>query len=99
MTFKPIHGHCSGGYLNRTPTYNSWRAMRQRVLNPKHEMFSHYGGRGITIDPRWDSFQEFLKDMGERPTGKTLDRIDVNGNYCKENCKWSTKKQQQRNKR
>lgn len=96
---KIIHGHRGSLGSNRTPTYNSWRAMKMRLTQKTHESYSWYGGRGITMDPRWDKFEAFLADMGERPEGKTLDRIDPNGNYTKDNCKWSTAKQQARNKR
>jgi hypothetical protein len=58
-----------------------------------------HGNGGITFDTRWNDFSCFLEDMGDRPEGKTLDRVDVNGNYCKSNCKWSTRSEQERNKR
>ena len=89
------HGHdCVS---NRSPTYVSWREIFHRCDNPKYDLFSRYGGRGITYDPRWRSFDAFLSDMGERPPGCTLDRIDYNGNYEKSNCRWATPKQQGRN--
>lgn len=92
------HGHRRTN-RNRTATYLSWVAMKQRCLNPHHESYKDYGGRGIEIDSRWMNFDEFIFDMGKRPHGKTLDRIDVNGNYCKENCRWATAKMQSRNRR
>lgn len=81
-------------------TYKSWRAMRTRCLNPRDEHWENYGGRGITICKRWmDSFENFLSDMGIRPHGRTLDRININGNYEPENCRWSTPTEQSRNQR
>jgi len=90
----PTH-HGSG-----TPAYVSWAAMRDRCLNPKSTSYADYGARGITICKRWlDSFDNFLADMGPRPRGKSIDRIDVNGNYIKSNCRWATKKMQAKNQR
>jgi hypothetical protein len=77
----------------------SWQAMRARCLRPTASNYARYGGRGITIDPRWDVFANFLEDMGERPKGKTLDRIDPDGNYCKDNCRWATAAEQRLNQR
>lgn len=91
-----IHGH-SG--KRRTPTYLSWAGMIQRCTNPNHKFYPDYGGRGISVSLEWRDFRVFLVDMGKRPRNKTLDRKNVNGNYCKDNCKWSTKIQQERNKR
>jgi hypothetical protein len=80
--------------------YNSWISMRNRVNCKESASYVEYGGRGITICSRWDSFENFLKDMGERPIGNyTLDRREVNGNYEPSNCRWATVLQQARNKR
>lgn len=80
-------------------TYNSWSSMLQRCINKKHENYSNYGGRGIIVCERWKSFLSFLEDMGERPFNKTLERLNVNGNYSKDNCKWATMEEQRNNMR
>jgi hypothetical protein len=82
-----------------SPTWYSWISMKSRCNNPKASQYELYGGRGITICERWDKFENFLEDMGERPNGKTLDRINVNKGYEPSNCKWSTKKEQAQNRR
>lgn len=83
----------------RTPTFKSWSEMRNRCNNPNFKQFKDWGGRGITICPEWDTFLRFFSDMGERPSGTSLDRKDNSKGYSKENCQWSDKKTQNRNKR
>lgn len=73
--------------------------MRQRVLNPKNVRFPYYGGRGITIDPSWDDFAAFLRDLGPRPPGTTLGRIDNSRGYGPGNCRWETPAQQAASRR
>jgi len=82
-----------------TKTHNTWVCMKTRCLNPKSTQYKWYGAQGITIDPKWLTFEGFLEDMGERPKGHTLDRVDASKGYCKENCRWSTQKEQMRNTR
>lgn len=89
-----------GGASKRTPEYRSWESMKSRCKNQKDPMFVHYGARGVSVCGRWStSFEAFLEDMGSRPVGHTLDRIDVNGNYEPGNCRWADSKTQARNKR
>jgi len=95
---KTIHGH-TNGQRYRSRTYRSWDAMKQRCLNINNFKFNYYGGRGIMVCERWMVFENFLADMGERPEGLTLDRIDNDGHYEPINCKWSTYKQQNNNRR
>lgn len=91
------HGHYCNG--KRSPTYNSWRAMKYRCLYTTHPFYPDYGGRGITICDAWLTFVNFLADMGERPEGKTLERIDVDGNYEPGNVTWSSVYEQRWNRR
>ena len=84
----------------KTKEYGVWRGMRERCNNRKHVYWKNYGGRGIKVCERWrNSFSNFLDDMGNVPPGKTLDRIDNDGDYEPNNCKWSTREEQEANKR
>ena len=80
-----------------TKSHKSWDSMIQRCYNTNNDNYNNYGGRGIYVDERWHLFENFYKDMGDRPEGMTLDRIDVNGHYCKINCRWATQEQQNYN--
>lgn len=94
---KYKHGHVGTG--DKSPTYNTWLTMKQRCLNSKDPRYSDYGGRGIIICAAWLDFSNFLRDMGVRPAKTSIDRINTNGNYEPGNCRWATRKEQQRNMR
>ena len=79
--------------------YHSWVGMKQRCSNKRNKAYKHYGGRGIRYCAEWESWAGFYADMGERPEGYTLERVDVNGDYCPENCIWLEKRKQGTNKR
>jgi hypothetical protein len=98
------HGHSVRG--NRSRTYGVWAGMKQRCSNPKAIGYANYGGRGIKVCERWESFENFLADMGEAPGGprgnadhRSIDRIDVEGNYEPGNCRWATQTEQIANRR
>jgi hypothetical protein len=86
---RATHGHARDGVL--TPTYQSWAAMHKRCSDPNGKDWHLYGGRGVTVCTAWSDFAAFLADMGERPDGLTLDRVNPYGNYEPGNCRWATR--------
>jgi hypothetical protein len=91
------HGHRRQGASDRT--YVSWDSMWQRCTNSASPVYRDYGGRGITVDPNWSDFARFLADMGERPEGLELERVNNELGYSKANCRWATRKEQMLNTR
>jgi hypothetical protein len=91
-----INKNWKGG-VSKHPLYGAWSGMIGRCHNPNHYSYHQYGARGIVVTQRWREFENFLKDMGERPEGHTLDRVDPNGPYAPWNCRWATPSEQRRN--
>jgi len=92
-----LHGHAKRE--ERHPLYQTWKGMRHRCNNPNHKHYKNYGGRDIKICTRWNNFENFIADMGERPPDTSLDRINSDGDYEPANCKWSTRSEQAYNRR
>jgi len=102
LRLKPARGAYKHGesHPKPTPEWLCWSSMISRCYVVKNHDYPWYGARGITVCDEWREYVNFLRDMGRRPSSKhSLDRIDNNGNYCKENCRWVTREQQMRNRR
>jgi hypothetical protein len=85
--------------MHGTSIYVRWACMMDRCYRPNNAQWKDYGGRGITVDPRWHVFENFYADMGDPPDGLTLDRKDNDLGYSKSNCRWATRSEQNKNKR
>lgn len=100
MKKPPVTPRESTGRKTHPDTYNSWTGMKQRCYNPRHRAYPNHGGRGIKVCDRWkNSFDYFLQDMGPKPPGLTLERINNEEDYKPTNCRWATWSDQNKNKR
>lgn len=107
LTRKPAKNRVNGtktcGYCNdktkHAKEYQAWVDMRARCNDPNHQSYKYYGERGIKVDPNWNDFLDFLADVGKAPAELSLERLDVNGNYCKDNCVWTDHRTQMINRR
>ena len=93
------HGNNFKHGMYKTGTYECWINMKKRCLNKNYSRYKDWGGRGIKVCPRWMKFENFLEDIGERPIGKSLDRIENDKGYYKSNCRYATPKEQANNRR
>ncbi len=93
---ETVHGYARRG--TRIPIYKTWVNMRQRCYDDKNKAYRYYGGRGISVCSRWFKFENFLADMGPKPEGLTIDRINSEGHYMPSNCRWATRQQQSANR-
>jgi len=94
-----VYKHSCRHGMEGSKEYAIWIGMKQRCFNRNISYYKYYGGRGISVCAEWLKFENFYKDMGKRPAEHSLDRVDNNKGYSKENCRWATRKEQMRNKR
>lgn len=94
-----ITKHGQTTHYRFTGTYTSWKSMKRRCSDPNYHQFKDYGGRGITVCERWLTFENFFADMGQRPKGHSIERVDNNAGYSPENCVWIVSRDQHKNKR